>query len=217
MIYTIDTDYNVSAFEQVPGEGFDPEAKMAFRTLEEFTTATASWQAPAFTAIWNGFAGVPPFGDLRPVKKFENATIARKRIFVAIEKGFGPDHCATTPTAATIMPEEAMGTTTKKKGNKAKAKPTKAAAAAATTSAKTATATASAKTTTASTTSRKDTVMGLIGRKKGATIGELMEATGWQKHSVRGFIATLHTKHGVDVQSSKNAAGERVYQGVAAS
>jgi hypothetical protein len=40
-----------------------------------------------------------------------------------------------------------------------------------------------------------------------------MEATGWQAHSVRGFIATLGSKHGCKISSTKNAAGERVYQG----
>lgn len=64
--------------------------------------------------------------------------------------------------------------------------------------------------------SKKDTVIAMIGRKKGATLAEIMEATGWQKHSVRGFMATLNTKGGFNITSEKNAAGDRVYQGSAA-
>jgi hypothetical protein len=40
-------------------------------------------------------------------------------------------------------------------------------------------------------TSRKDAVVALISRPKGATLAELMTATGWQAHSIRGFMCTL--------------------------
>ena len=39
-----------------------------------------------------------------------------------------------------------------------------------------------------------------------------MEATGWQAHSVRGFISgTLGKKMGLKVESAKRADGQRVY------
>ena len=38
-----------------------------------------------------------------------------------------------------------------------------------------------------------------------------MEATGWQAHTVRGFVSILRSKGGEEVESSKNAAGERTY------
>ena len=39
-----------------------------------------------------------------------------------------------------------------------------------------------------------------------------MAATGWQAHSVRGFISgAIVEKMGLQVESSKRAAGERVY------
>lgn len=59
--------------------------------------------------------------------------------------------------------------------------------------------------------SRKEQIMGLIGRKKGATLAEIMKATGWQAHSVRGFMSTS-AKAGAAIVSSKNDAGERTYQ-----
>ena len=39
-----------------------------------------------------------------------------------------------------------------------------------------------------------------------------MEATGWQKHTVRGFVSILGSKGGEKIESSKNAAGERTYK-----
>lgn len=40
-------------------------------------------------------------------------------------------------------------------------------------------------------TSKKDAVMALIQRAEGASAPEIMEATGWQRHSVRGFLSIL--------------------------
>ena len=55
-------------------------------------------------------------------------------------------------------------------------------------------------------------VLDLISRTKGACLAELMKATGWQAHSVRGFISgTLGTKMGLTVASAKREDGERVY------
>ena len=59
--------------------------------------------------------------------------------------------------------------------------------------------------------SKKAVIYDLLSRPKGATLGELMTAAGWQAHSVRGFISTTGKKHG-NIESSKNEAGERVYR-----
>jgi len=54
------------------------------------------------------------------------------------------------------------------------------------------------------TTSKKDIVIALLRREEGATLNELMTATAWQKHSVRGFISgTLRKKLGLIIQSTK--------------
>ena len=60
-------------------------------------------------------------------------------------------------------------------------------------------------------TSKKDAVLALISRKSGATLAEIMEATGWQKHTVRGFISILG-KAGTKIESSKTEAGARTYK-----
>jgi len=40
-------------------------------------------------------------------------------------------------------------------------------------------------------TSKKDTVMALLRRDGGASAQEILEATGWQRHSVRAFLSIL--------------------------
>ncbi len=53
----------------------------------------------------------------------------------------------------------------------------------------------------------------LLKRKKGATIEEIVEATGWQPHSVRGAISgALKKKLGPAVTSEKVKARGRVYR-----
>jgi hypothetical protein len=60
-------------------------------------------------------------------------------------------------------------------------------------------------------TTKKDQVLALISRKNGATLEEIMTATCWQKHTVRGFIAILGKK-GTKIESFKSEAGARTYK-----
>jgi hypothetical protein len=51
-------------------------------------------------------------------------------------------------------------------------------------------------------------ILALLRQRDGATITEMMEISGWQQHSVRGFLAgTIKKKLGLALTSSK-AAGE---------
>ena len=55
-------------------------------------------------------------------------------------------------------------------------------------------------------------VLDLLKRPGGVTSRELMKATGWQPHSVRGFLSgTINKKMGLTVISSKAEDGERSY------
>ena len=54
------------------------------------------------------------------------------------------------------------------------------------------------------------TILALIARKGGATATELQEATGWQAHSIRGFLSTAN-KRGTKIASAKREDGQRVY------
>lgn len=58
-------------------------------------------------------------------------------------------------------------------------------------------------------------IMDLITRSEGATMEQLVTATGWQAHSVRGAMSgTLAKKHGLKVTSEKLDTG-RLYRAVA--
>ncbi|MGA8578070.1 MAG: DUF3489 domain-containing protein [Bryobacteraceae bacterium] len=60
--------------------------------------------------------------------------------------------------------------------------------------------------------SKTAAVLALLQRAKGATLTEIMQATSWQAHSVRGFISgTLGKKMQLTVTSTKRADGARVY------
>ena len=61
-------------------------------------------------------------------------------------------------------------------------------------------------------TNKKVEVIEMMKRAKGATLPEIMKATGWQAHTVRGFVSILGSKGGEKIESSKNADGERTYK-----
>ena len=55
-------------------------------------------------------------------------------------------------------------------------------------------------------------VLGLLQRTDGATVEEMQAATGWQAHSVRGFLSgTVKRKLGLTVASERNTDGVRHY------
>jgi Protein of unknown function (DUF3489) len=55
-------------------------------------------------------------------------------------------------------------------------------------------------------------VMDLLKRPDGVGLRELMKATGWQPHSVRGFLSsTIRKKLAMTVTSTKAENGERTY------
>ena len=61
--------------------------------------------------------------------------------------------------------------------------------------------------------SKQALVIGLLQRPEGATIAQIMEATGWQQHTVRGTLAgTLKKRLGLTITSAKDAGGKRVYR-----
>jgi hypothetical protein len=137
-------------------------------------------------SIWNSFAGVAPFDELKPVKKFTNRKAAVARIWQAVTR-LSPD--AAQP-AADVAPAK----------GRAKKSPTKAAGR-----------TRAQKGATESRSNKKAEVIAMMKRAKGVTLAEIVEATGWQKHTVRGFVSILGSKCGQKIESSKNAAGERSY------
>jgi len=60
--------------------------------------------------------------------------------------------------------------------------------------------------------SKKATVLALLRRDGGATLGEIALATDWQLHSIRGFLSgQIAKKMGLKIDSTKDDGGKRRY------
>jgi hypothetical protein len=188
--FTIDPDNNITVLVGDPA-GADP--LQTFSTAKELAKLTADWPISRLVDAWNSFAGVAPFTDLKPVKKFTNRKAAIARIWHAVERLI-PD---VAKPAQTVAP--AKGTAKK---SPAKAKRRDTARPGAKKSGKV-----------AREGSKKAEVLDLMRRKQGATLAEIMELTSWQPHTVRGFVSgTLVKKLGLKVESFRTEEKERTYR-----
>ena len=62
-------------------------------------------------------------------------------------------------------------------------------------------------------TTKSQQIMDLLKRANGASITELVKATGWQEHSVRGFMSgTLKKKLALEIVSTRDDGKGRRYQ-----
>ncbi len=60
---------------------------------------------------------------------------------------------------------------------------------------------------------KKQTCIDMLKRPKGASLAQLQKATGWQPHSVRGFLSgTVRKLEGVTLISEITNGGERRYR-----
>ena len=60
--------------------------------------------------------------------------------------------------------------------------------------------------------SKQSHVIAMLQSPTGATIAAMMKTTGWQAHSVRGFLSgTIGKKMGLTVISAKGEDGDRSY------
>ena len=64
----------------------------------------------------------------------------------------------------------------------------------------------------ANSSSKQSHVIAMLQSPLGATITAMMKATGWQQHSVRGFLAGVVRKRLKLNLSSKKLDGNRIYQ-----
>ena len=59
---------------------------VAFATEAELSEATALWPASRLVDVWNGFAGAPPFAELKEVKRFTDRKSAVTRIWTVAQR-----------------------------------------------------------------------------------------------------------------------------------
>lgn len=61
-------------------------------------------------------------------------------------------------------------------------------------------------------TTKADKILLLLQRNTGTTVAEMAKATGWQHHSVQGFMSgTLRKKRGLEIKSLKDGDKDRRY------
>ena len=199
--FTIDTDNIITAFAAAVQV---PEGQDRFASEKEFAKLSADWPITRFPEVWNAFAGVPPFGELKPVKKFTDRKTAVKRIWTAIQRLAEELQRASIREAeANLKATRALTPTPAQQAAPAAPKKAKAAKQA----------TAKDATPTTRDGSKKAIVLDLLKRPEGATLKDIMSATAWQAHSVRGFISGgLGKKMGITVESFKSETGERAYR-----
>lgn len=121
-----------------------------------------------------------------PVKRFMGRKYAEKRIWARIQllgPAVAPEPAPETPAVAPRKTKAAKKASPKPEANVARDG------------------------------SKKAIVLAMMKRPDGATLSEITQETGWQPHTVRGFIsATIGKRLGLEVKSTKREDGERVYQ-----
>jgi len=196
--FTIDEQNNITAFgTQEEAAATTTTPFDSFASQKDLAELAAGWPAERLVAIWNSLTGV------KPVKSFKTAKAAAGRIWEQIQSlGDAPK-----PKAD----RKPKGGAQAAKGAPAKAKATK----------KTPPAKNAPKGNTAAKPeesagpregSKTAQVVAMLQRKNGATLAEIMEKMGWQKHTVRGFMAGAMKKAGYTVESFKSDKGERTYR-----
>ena len=206
-LFSIDADNTITTFaaaEQIP------EGQEHFATEKELAAVASNWPADRLVQVWNSFAGVAGFGaELKPVKKFTDRKSAVGRIWKAIQQldGAGEAEATTTPDASTAAPGKAPKSP-KGARKAAQVAPAKGKASKTPKAAKKATSAPVPREF-----SKKAIVLDMLKRKGGATMAEIAKETGWQNHTIRGFISgTLTKKMGLVIESTRSEAGERTYK-----
>jgi hypothetical protein len=203
MIFTIDIDNDIRVHEteaQAEETAKAAAGTIVVRSDKELSKAAAEWPASRLVELWNSFAGVAPFTDCKPVKKFENREKAVERIWATIQRlgnSIAPEPAEQAQPAAdakkTGKPKAVKNAKPTRKGKANKGKK------------------AGARKPREGT--HKAEVIAMLQRKGGATLEEIVKATGWQKHTVRGFISILGSKVGMKVTSTRRESdGARVYE-----
>jgi hypothetical protein len=60
--------------------------------------------------------------------------------------------------------------------------------------------------------SKMQKLVRMIAGQKGASLNSLVNALGWQKHTIRGRISTIRSEEKINIKSFKDDNRGRVYQ-----
>ena len=202
--FTINEDNNITAFATAAeaAQAGDSTA-ISFDSQAALAKVSADWPLSRFVDIPGNTA----------VSKFADRKKAVARVWPAILRLAGsaqlsePEAKPQEPATSVKPAKKAKGTTPAKKATKPAKK---ARAAKKPAPAKTAPAKKSADK--GERANKKAEVIAMMKRAKGVTLAEIMELTGWQAHTVRGFVSILGSKGGETIESSKNAEGGRTYR-----
>ena len=207
--FTIDNDNQIMAYGSAEDANANAQAQQ-FTGAKQLAKLAEKWPAARLVELWNSLPGQ------KPVKKLADRKAAVARIWAAIQSVAPDSQSPTVSERAAQAPDTApqapaVATTKPKAGKRATpaAKPAKAPQAKKTIKASTAVEATKPKTREGSKTAQ---VIDMLKRPGGATLKAIMSETGWQAHSVRGFISgTLGKKMQLDVVSAKGEDGERTY------
>jgi hypothetical protein len=195
--FTIDAQNQIVAFA-TPEEAAAASATPfdTFTSQKELADLATQWPAERLLAVWNSLPGVAP------VQKVKSAKAVIGRIWERIEN-LGEPAPTNAPQKASVRARVAHRARAKKAA-KHQAPTTKSARKAKTRTQAAATAPREG--------SKAAQVVALLRRKNGATLSEIAEKMGWQKHTVRGFMAGTMKRAGYRVESFKPEGRARSYR-----
>jgi hypothetical protein len=186
--FTIDNQNNLIPHPSADDAAGTPGGE-GFTTAAELSQLAANWPAARLVEIWNNLPAAAP------VKRFTDRQTAVTRIWKAIQT----IPCLTTRAEATAAAQEphvppaegSLKNRASKRGGASGGRK---------------------KASCASVCSKKDMVLALLQQTQGATVAEIIDATGWLPHSVRGFLSgVLGRKMKLTIKSAKREDGVRAY------
>ena len=183
--FTIESETNNITAHPTAKEAESVTGAEHFATAAALAGLAAHWPAARLVEIWNSLPGATP------VRKFKDRGTAVTRIWSSIQSLGEPAAAKAEPRphAAPVKAGADKKATRKQKTPKS-APQAKGARPG----------------------SKTEKILDLLKRPGGASLNQIMKATEWQAHSVRGFISgTLGRKMGLKVVSTKTEDGERTY------
>jgi hypothetical protein len=183
--FTIESETNNITAHPTAKEAESVTGAEHFATADVLAGLAAHWPAARLVEIWNSLPGATP------VRKFKDRKTAVTRIWNSIQSLGEPAAAKAEPRPHAAPVKAGTDTKATRKQKTPKSAPRAKGARPG---------------------SKTEKILDLVKRPGGASLNQIMKATEWQAHSVRGFISgTLGRKMGLKVVSTKTEDGERTY------